>query len=251
MENKSIVVIADSHLGSDEKDLKVIIEFIQSLNPLKHKILLLGDLFYIWVEFPKYHTSNEKQLFSELSLFRRNGGSVFLTSGNRDFIFSDYYSNSYGDVLPFDMIKKGNLKFNFEDDLIFAQHGDIVNKSDKIYLIWRRIVKSYFVKYILKIIPSFFGIKVIRFLEKKMNAANSKKQKFFPEEHWTKFVKDVHNQCRPKILLIGHFHPETPIVYNYNSTTGIVVPAWCSNYNYLVIDNNFKCSLRRFIPKVV
>ena len=133
MENKSIVVIADSHLGSDEKDLKVIIEFIQSLNPLKHKILLLGDLFYIWVEFPKYHTSNEKQLFGELRLFRRNGGSVFLTSGNRDFIFSDYYSNSYGDVLPFDMIKKGNLKLNFEDDLIFAQHGDIVNKSDKIY----------------------------------------------------------------------------------------------------------------------
>jgi UDP-2,3-diacylglucosamine pyrophosphatase LpxH len=249
MQNKKIIVIADSHIGSEEKDLIIMIEFIRSLNPFEHQIILLGDIFFVWVEFPKYHTSTEKKLFSELSLFRRNGGSVFLTSGNRDFIFSDYYSNSYGDVLPFDMIKKDNLELNFQNGLIYAQHGDMVNKSDKKYLIWRIMVKSLFVKFILKVIPAILGIKAINYLEKTMKEVNSVKQPFFPKEHWEKFVKDIHEVCNPNILLVGHFHPKEPIVYKYNSTTGIVVPAWCSNLSYLVIDNHFNYSFRTYNPK--
>ena len=65
MFEKKIIVISDPHLGVQSHDVENMIDFIEKLDPQKHEILFLGDLFHIWAGPAKYHISpvSEKKQF--------------------------------------------------------------------------------------------------------------------------------------------------------------------------------------------
>jgi UDP-2,3-diacylglucosamine pyrophosphatase LpxH len=246
VENKTIIVIADPHLESVPNDVEVMAQFIRSLQPAEHAMVFLGDLFHVWTESDKYRTSRQKQLLDQLRTFRVQGGSVFLTVGNRDLFFEDRSFSSYENSLPFDAISRNSLSFLSKDDIIMAHHGDTVNKNDNAYLLWRRIVRSSLMKFFFSLIPTDKGKKLIYASEKKIKKTNKKFRIFFPEEDWSQFVKEYHQRYAPSLLLVGHFHPSEPIIAEHGSTTGIVVPSWHMTQEYLAIDTQFHYQMNRF-----
>ena len=56
MGDKNIIAIADPHLGVTPGDVKEMIRFIGTLDPIDNDLLFLGDLFHIWAGPKKYHT---------------------------------------------------------------------------------------------------------------------------------------------------------------------------------------------------
>ncbi|WP_419664011.1 LpxH: predicted UDP-2,3-diacylglucosamine diphosphatase [Desulfosarcina variabilis str. Montpellier] len=248
MNNKKIVVVADPHLESTQNDVQCMVAFLKTLIPSEHILVFLGDLFHVWVESPQYHTEQVQYLMNELSAFRRQGGRIHLIVGNRDLFFNNISSFSEASHLPFDSINLDFLRLYFASGMIMAHHGDTVNRKDKRYLRWRKVVRSRLVKYVFNKLPAQKVKTILWDLERKMKQTNIKFKQFFPEDEWTSFVKQVHYAHSPTILLVGHFHPPRPIVTKYASTTGIVVPAWHKAQSYLILDSQLKYQFRSFSP---
>lgn len=89
---KTILTLADSHLGTRAGDLETMATFIQSVDVDAEEILFLGDLFHIWAGPPKYHTDDVRSLLDVLLAFQQRGGRAHLVVGNRD-IFLPVYTD--------------------------------------------------------------------------------------------------------------------------------------------------------------
>lgn len=250
MNHNEIVVVADPHLESTVNDVQCMVAFLKTLRPSEHILVFLGDLFHVWVESPRYHTEQVQYLMNELSAFRRQGGIIHLIVGNRDLFFNNISSFSEAGHLPFDSVNLDFLTLYFANGLIMAHHGDTVNRKDKRYLLWRKVVRSPLVKYMFNKLPAQKVKTILWDLERRMKQTNIKFRQFFPDEEWTSFVKHVHDTHSPTILMVGHFHPPRPIVIKNDSTTGIVVPAWHKTQNYLILDFQLKYHFRRFTPSL-
>ncbi len=246
VDDKEMIVVADPHLESVADDVEGMIQFVRTLDPARHVLMFLGDLFHVWTEFKRYHTPGQKALLNELNAFRERGGSVFLTVGNRDLFFEDRSDSPGGNGLPFDAVSRNFLSFSSGGDIILAHHGDTVNRKDNAYLWWRRIVRSSLLKAIFKLIPAERGRKLIYASEKKIKQTNKQFRIYFPEDDWSRFLQAHHQKSAPRLLLVGHFHTERPVVTKQGSTTGIVVPSWHMTQAYLVIDSGLRYRMKRF-----
>jgi UDP-2,3-diacylglucosamine pyrophosphatase LpxH len=169
-----------------------------------------------------------------------------LTAGNRDLFFEDQLLSPRENRLPFNAIGRDYLSFHSGSDIIMAHHGDTVNRQDNAYLVWRRIIRSSLLRFIFKLIPAEKGKKLIHASEKKIKETNKKFRIYFPKEDWSWFVKEHHRQYAPRLLLVGHFHTERPVITKHGSTTGIVVPSWHMTQAYLVIDSELRYQMKRY-----
>lgn len=243
MTQRKIKVIADSHLGTKPGDEERMIRFIDSVDPSVYSILFLGDLFHIWAGPKRYHTPSVSRVLERISEFRRAGGSTYLVAGNRDVFFREEKNFREKNRLPFDRIELNFMELEFNGRKLLAFHGDTVNRLDRQYLCWRKLIRSAWFRFIFGLLPSPLVKKIMFSLEEKLKRTNPSFRKAFPEEEWLAFLESVAAEFDPAMVLAGHFHPEAPIVSQVRSLTGIVVPGWCESAKYLEIteDLSYKC----------
>ncbi len=244
MKPSKIVIVADPHLESTDNDVACMVAFLRTLQPSEHILLFLGDLFRVWVEPSRYHTEKVKCLMDALAAFRRQGGVIHLVVGNRDLFFKNRAASAEANHLPFNTVSLDFLTLSFAKELIVAHHGDTVNRKDRFYLRWRKIIRNPLVSYLFNKLPARYVKTILWNVESRMNQTNIKFKQFFPAAEWARFVKQVHDTFAPTILLVGHFHPRRPIVTRHHSTTGIVVPAWQKTQSYLIIDSKLNYHFR-------
>lgn len=247
--DRRLLVIADPHLGTIEGDVDVMTEFIQTLSPRETTLIYLGDLFHIWVGPTKYHTTAIKQLFGELERFRGEGGVTHLIAGNRDTILPEISSGEQHKGLPFDTISREFLRLPIEDRTIVAFHGDTINDNDKAYLRWRYVIRHPVFEILFKLLPPAFVHRLVLKLESGLKQTNLDLKRTFPSGEWEKFVHQQHQDLSPDLLLVGHFHPESPIEYQVESTKALVVPDWYKQQVYMEILPDFSYQLHRFQPE--
>ena len=178
--------------------------------------------------------------------YRVQGGAVYLTVGNRDIFFKERESASKDNGLPFDAVSRNFLHFNLGHRRLTAHHGDTVNKDDKAYLKWRRIIRSGLTQAFFRLIPVEKAKKMMSASEEKIKKTNQRFRIYFPEENWSAFIKTCQRHYAPDLLVVGHFHPEQPIVTQKESTTGIVVPSWHISQTYLLVDAHLAYRIVRF-----
>ncbi len=244
--DRVIVAIADPHLESVPDDVECMIQFVKSLNPVDHVLLFLGDVFHVWTESNRYHTTRQNQLLDVLGNFRKEGGMACLTVGNRDLFFRNKAFTSSETRLPFDAVSLNCLRLRSGNDVILAHHGDTVNRHDSGYRSWRKIVRSGLTKAIFNLATAKLGKRLLYASERKIKKTNQRFRISFPEQDWLQFLNEYHERYAPSLLLVGHFHPENPIITKHGSTTGIVVPPWHITREYLIIDTQLHYQVNRF-----
>lgn len=246
MEEKNLIVIADSHLGSQENDVEMLIQFIKSLNVHENELIFLGDLFHIWAAPKKYHSKKVTHFLNFLEAFHKKGGKTHLIAGNRDIFFPDKSAEDKNFQLPFTSISKNFLEMEFNGKNFLFHHGDTVNTNDKQYLKWRKVVRSLWFRIIIGLVPSKKVKTIMKNAELAFKKTNKKFRVDFPESEWEIFLEESAQMYEPDYLLIGHFHPESPLIRVYKNTTGVVVPDWMKNRSYLKIDHTFKFCFEKY-----
>jgi UDP-2,3-diacylglucosamine pyrophosphatase LpxH len=144
---EKIYIISDIHLKKQDKREKKLIEFIESK---KGKIILLGDIFDIWIGKNEYY----QQIFQRLiDILSKNNHRIFYIEGNHD--FNLVWLNDIG-------ISRGTeLHFKMNGKTFFLSHGDMLSGEISHYIyrkivlksepIFHRITNSYFDKAVNKI----------------------------------------------------------------------------------------------------
>ena len=235
---KYLLIVTDQHFPNVWKVIRPFCELLDSLQASDYHLILLGDLFRTWFSLPKTFSKEQTKLVAVLTKFRKNGGQISFLIGNRDIFFSE--SNPF---LPFDYCSFSSLIFQTNSGArILFTHGNLINRQDKNYFLWRKIIHSFAMKCFISLLSTNYLTKLTQSAEQKIKTTNQEHKQRFCKEEWRYFLTQNSN-CN--LCVVGHFHPPKMLVEKIGSTTGIILEAWEDKPAYLIIKHNLQV-----IPKV-
>jgi UDP-2,3-diacylglucosamine pyrophosphatase LpxH len=163
------------------------------------QLILLGDIFQVWVASKRFETEEIRQLMPVLEQLRGKGISVHYIEGNRDFFLSGSpYAEYFDSIGP-------ELSFTASGVRYLAVHGDGLNDRDRQYLFWRWLSKSFLSRFLVLRTPGTLARRLVGSTEERLSKTNFRHKVRIPEEairsYGEKRLAAGHD-----VLLLGHFH---------------------------------------------
>lgn len=195
-----IAIIADSHLGGPGGGAGPLIEQLEELPERGcSRLVLLGDIFHVWVGSPKFETPEVRAVAAALEGLRRKGIEVDYVEGNRDFFIA---GSPYAAL--FDRVTM-EVSFEARGVRYLAVHGDGLNEKDRQYRFWRWLSKSPVSRFFMLRLPGRLARRVVGGAEKHLAKTNFKHKSRIPEAAITFYgarrLAEGHD-----VLFLGHFH---------------------------------------------
>jgi len=199
-ETNRVAIIADAHLGGPGGAAAPLVAQLRALPAAGcGRLLLLGDLFQLWIGDRRYETLEIALVAETLADLRRQGVRVDYVEGNRDFFLagSPYAGafDSVGDELAF---AAGGTRY-------LAVHGDGLDRRDRKYRFWRAVSKSRPSRLAATLVPRPLARRLVFGTERKLSGTNLEHKRSIPEEvlraYGRRRLAEGHD-----VLLLGHFH---------------------------------------------
>ena len=235
-----ISVISDVHVhptrGNGEVILKAFCENKDVIN--SDYVIFLGDIFDLLVfNFDEYIDiyKNSIESINELS---EKGPKVFFVEGNHDFSFYKFF-NKYFNHLNIRYEKEG-LELRDSNKVISFLHGDSVEVENTSYKIYRKIIRSSFLKSFYDGLVSFNFVWDIgeRLLEKSFQRHlkyNKAQYKDKTREKFRSSARQFFKNSSSDILVCGHSHVKD--LYRFNQKLYLNNGFAQSEKTFLFIDN--------------
>lgn len=216
------LVIADAHLGSVEGDGAVFLSFLEREAKGVARLVLLGDLFDLWLGSERLQTPGQRRVVEALRGLRRQGLRLWYVEGNRDYFLGRIFSPD-----PFEAVAPEQLDLQIGGRRVRFEHGDRINVRDRNYQAWRRFSRSAGVAAAFNLIPPGAAVRLAAWLERRFRTTNARHRVHFPEDLCRARARQVFAEG-PARLFLGHFHRG----WEWGETAGgracraVVVPAW-------------------------
>jgi UDP-2,3-diacylglucosamine hydrolase len=218
----AVAVLTDAHLGGPGGDLADGAQtFLEQLRALPgqgcERLVLLGDIFHVWVGYPRFETAEIAAVVPELRALRRAGVRVEYIEGNRDFYLADgAYADAFDAVMHEAPIAAGGRH-------LLAVHGDGLNDRDRQYLFWRWLSKSAGIRLLVRNLPRALAHRLLHGTEKKLAQTNFKHRTEIPEEAIRRYGERRLAEGFDELIL-GHFHE--PRTWEVAGGTVRLLEAW-------------------------
>ncbi len=150
--DRSDIFVADTHIKS--MDDAVTVKFIGFLDQIKGStktLYILGDLFDFW--FGGARTSPfmyelYKPVIDKLKELADAGVQIVYFEGNHDFFMGDIFTGRLrAKVYP------SGAKLDVDGKIFSLSHGDTINRKDTLYILWRRVIRSPFMYWLMNALP--------------------------------------------------------------------------------------------------
>ena len=200
----SIAIVADAHIGGPGGEVEPLLVQLRALpDQGARRVVLLGDLFQVWVGYRQYETPEVAAFLREIDALRGRGLRVDYIEGNRDFFLAEGPYAKRFDSVGFEVaLEHGGVRYLFV-------HGDGLNDRDRQYRMWRWLSKSPPVRSVIRHLPAPIVERMVHSTEKKLTGTNFKHKQRVPEEairaYGERRLAEGHD-----VLFLGHFHePQT------------------------------------------
>ncbi len=226
-----VAYIGDVHLDEGEAAVGEFIAFLDRLALRARRIVLMGDLFNLWVAAPEFEGSHQRQVVEALVGLPT---PVDYIEGNRDYRIGKRYRGQ-----AFDQVTAAGLSEQVGERRIFAIHGDLANTDDRQYRTWRRVSRSGLVWGLLHLLPRQRRKRLADDLERRMRTTNLNYKQEFPEEIVRRYAATFLARGHDTVVL-GHFHVERQLSIDGASKRGevYVLPEWKGSRRHLEVDGS-------------
>ncbi len=198
--SSGIALLADAHIGGPGGGAGPLVKELDGLYDAGcRRLIILGDLFQIWVADPRYETPDVREVLAALGRLRSRGARIDYIEGNRDFFVAD---SGYAGV--FETVGT-ELGFSSGGHGYLVVHGDGLNDRDRQYLFWRWLSKSALSRFLMFHLPRSIAQRLVQGTEQRLAGTNFKHKQRIPEEAIWRFGE---GRLRGDLdrLLLGHFH---------------------------------------------
>jgi len=223
-----LVFVGDVHLDRDDPDLPAFLAYLASLGRSCGRIVLMGDLFNLWLADTRLELAHHRSVIEELRRLRRSGVQVHYLEGNRDYRVGRSHLGS-----TFDAVSEDGLLEEWGGRRVWAAHGDLVNLDDAQYRLWRRVSRSTPVWALFSAIPQGRRFAIAEGIERRMRGTNAGMKRRFPEDRVRAYAKGRFAGGIDAVVL-GHFHDEHDL--SEGGGRVVVVPAWKEARRHLRLD---------------
>ena len=196
----SVAVVADAHLGGPGGSADELIAQLDELarSDCRH-LVLLGDLFHVWVGARRYETPEIRALAGTLEKLRRQGFQIDYIEGNRDFFIGE---GPYAQL--FDRVAN-EVEFEAGGRRYLAVHGDGLNDRDYLYRFWNWLSKSPASRFFMLHLPRSLARWLVSVTERQLAKTNFKHKSSIPEAAIRAYAERRFEEGID-VLLLGHFH---------------------------------------------
>jgi len=220
MQNKTTIIIADCHVSIANNNQKIFFDFLQKISQSSHDIIFLGDIFDLWINFPRFENKIHHQ-FLQWCKKQKEKRTVGFIEGNHEFFLHQQHADCF--------TWSAETQYYCPTLKTLFLHGDLINSQDTNYKIFRKLSKNPIAKQLIHIMP--FAPLLAQKLKIKLKQSNRKHKKYLPKNEIKKFANKT---LTPKIetIICGHFHQQ----YQYKQKLQIL-PDWYSSHKILLINN--------------
>ncbi len=230
--------ISDLHIKDiNERSGNILLRFLffLNLNPSKHQLYLLGDVFDFWVSDGRAFQNHYAVLISEIQKFLDGGGKVFYFEGNHDFHIDVFWTKKFG--IP---VFENEAYFKIGEYKVRLEHGDYINPNDKAYLKYRETIRRPWVEPIGHILPGFF----LKWFGETISSKSRKKTAHYAVKNvqqirqWIRsYAQKVHKQKEFDILITGHMHVVDDFTFqsNHGPVRSVNLGTWLDRPRALMI----------------
>ncbi len=216
-----VAVVADAHLGGPGGPAEPLVEQLLRLpeEGCGH-LLLMGDLFQLWIGDRRYETDDIVQVVEALGELRRAGLGIDYIEGNRDFFIGrSPYAHVFDRVTDEVSLQSDGVRY-------VAVHGDGLDRRDWKYRFWRALSKSAPSRLVAQNMPRRIAAAMAHGTERRLSETNQKHKRFIPED----VLRDYGTRRLAEgfdVLLLGHFHEERFL--DVEGGTVWLIDAWCNS----------------------
>ena len=133
----SSLFVSDLHLSHERRDkVDLFVKILARVQEQKISLYILGDLFDLWLGDDDDAYPN-KEIVEALGNASRDGASIYVALGNRDFLFREVFKRKTGARVLDDYTV---IELNSEKTLL--THGDLLCTRDIAYQKFRRVVRN-------------------------------------------------------------------------------------------------------------
>lgn len=198
----TVALLADAHIGGPGGSAGPLVEQLRSLPESDcERLVLLGDLFQVWVASPRYESEEIRRVVAALGELAAAGIALDYVEGNRDFFVAESpYAAVFERVAPELSFEAGGLRY-------LAVHGDGLNPADRQYRFWRWLSKSLPSRLLMKHLPRRVARWAVHRTERGLAGTNFQHKARIPERAILAYA-DRRLAEGYDMLVLGHFHEE-------------------------------------------
>lgn len=219
-----LVVASDLHLVEDDPDLADFCAFLAARAEDCGTLVLLGDLFSVWLGREKYTLPHQRKVLEACSALRARGVAVVLIEGNREFGARCWEGRA------FDVVADELAAGPFAGRRWLFAHGDLVNERDRAYRRWRAVARSWPVQQAFARLPASVGRSAARRIERALAGSNPRGRMRIAEDSLERYARALAGRGFGGGV-IGHFHVEMSLEVETLEPAPfslIVMPDWRS-----------------------
>ncbi len=217
-----LVFIGDAHLEEGDPALDDFLALLQSLSASAGRVVFAGDLFQLWIGHPDLERPHHRAVLGRLAELKHGGVSLCYLEGNRDYGIGPCYQ---GRVL--DDVSSAGVEERFGGHRIWAIHGDLANRADRRYRLWRRVSRSRAAWWLFHRLPARRRQRLAAGAELRLRRSNAAFKGRFPEREVSDYARTFLGAGRD-VVVLGHFHVEKDLRLGPPGPSGrlIVLPEW-------------------------
>ncbi len=195
-----VAVLADAHIGGPGGTAAPLVAQLDALPGLGcGRLVLLGDLFQVWVGSRKFETPDHRAVAGALGRLRAAGVRLDYVEGNRDFFLAGSpYAELFDDVAPALDFEAGGRRY-------LAVHGDGLDPSDRKYRFWNKLSKSRLSRALWLGLPGPLAHFLATSTERRLADTNFEHKIRVPDQVLIRFAETRLEEGYDEVLL-GHFH---------------------------------------------
>jgi UDP-2,3-diacylglucosamine pyrophosphatase LpxH len=212
-----MIIVTDAHISKARGNHKVFYHMLEAIEKTEHDLIFLGDIFELWVALPRYETDIHSK-FIAWCLEQKKNRTIGFLEGNHEYYLASQRAEAFTWC--------SNDAWWQDDAGTLYVHGDQINRSDRNYLLFKKLIKNSVSKYILQYLP--FGPKIADSIKTGLKNSNYEFRIQMPWDE-IKFFADNRFAEGADTIFMGHFHQE--YCYrnrNQESKKMFVLPDWLS-----------------------
>ena len=207
-----MILVTDSHVSTAKGNADEFFAMLDHVAKTRHDIIFLGDILDLWIALPPFETEIHER-FLKWCRTQKQQRVVGFVEGNHEFFAHQSHPDAFTFCAP----------LFWQDDFgtLFC-HGDLIDRQDKGYRLFRILTKNWLTKQLLRWLPGAPALAAM--VKRNMNSRTHSKPKDLPENEIRHFANDQF-KSGVKHILCGHFHGPFSCADDQGDTLH-VIPKW-------------------------
>ena len=220
-----MIIIADAHVSKARGNHTAFFEMLAAIEKTDYDLVFLGDIFDLWIALPRYEEDIHNRFIAWCRM-QEHIRKIGYLEGNHEYFLANERARAFTWC-------SSSGWWQDDSGMLFI-HGDQINRNDKQYLIFNKLMKNMVTKLILRLLP--YGPAIASSIKQGLKNTNKKFRSRLPWDEIRrfadrKFAEGVHT------IFVGHFHRESSLPAHGDGKL-YILPDWLSTRKLSIYEKN-------------